>query len=105
MLVGGPRRSELILDGIFLHRPELLQYWDFSIFLQVSFEVSVARCATRDGTSPDPAAVGNERYVHGQRRYLREARPWERATVIVDNTDLAAPMIIDPALANPDPSP
>jgi uridine kinase len=92
----------LILDGIFLHRPELRQSWDFSIFLHVGFDVSVARCAARDGTLPDPSTVANRRYVEGQRRYLREAQPWERATVIVDNTDLAEPVIIEPALVSAD---
>jgi uridine kinase len=86
----------LILDGIFLHRPELHGCWDFSIFLQVGFDVSVPRCARRDGTSPDPSAATNQRYVQGQRQYLHEAKPWEQATVIVDNTDLSAPAVIRP---------
>jgi uridine kinase len=87
----------LILDGIFLHRPELDGSWDFSIFLQVGFGVSLSRCASRGGMSDDPHAPSNRRYVDGQRLYLREARPWERATVVVDNTDLAAPVIVEPA--------
>jgi len=32
------KNSILIFDGIFLHRPELIAYWDFSIFLEVSRE-------------------------------------------------------------------
>jgi uridine kinase len=96
-----PGNAVLVLDGIFLHRPELRELWDFSIFLHVRFAVSVGRCASRDGTSPDPAAAGNQRYVEGQRRYFREARPWQRATVIVDNTDLAAPVVIAPEVVSP----
>jgi uridine kinase len=100
------RRAVLILDGIFLHRPELRASWDFSIFLQVSFDVSVARCSRRDGSSPDPHAASNRRYVEGQRIYLREARPWQHATVILDNTDLAAPAVVSAAaLADLDTSP
>ena len=76
--------AALILDGIFLHRPQLRANWDFSIFLHVSFGVPVARCSRRDGWSPDPHAVGNRRYVEGQRLYLRDALPWEHATVILD---------------------
>jgi uridine kinase len=57
--------SILVIDGIFLHRPELRAYWDASIFLRASFAASVARCAARDGTSPDPTAVTNRRYVEG----------------------------------------
>jgi uridine kinase len=57
--------SILVFDGIFLHRQELRNCWDISIFLEVAFDVSVARCARRDGTSPDPAAAANRRYVEG----------------------------------------
>jgi uridine kinase len=86
----------LVFDGIFLHRSELREQWDFSIFLQVGFDVSVARCASRDGTSPDPFAGVNQRYVEGQRRYFHDARPWRQATVVVDNTNLAEPSIVAP---------
>lgn len=86
----------LIFDGIFLHRPQLREHWEFSIFLHVGFDLAVARSAQRDGTSPDPLAVSNRRYVLGQRLYLHEAKPWQRATVVVDNSDLAAPATIEP---------
>jgi uridine kinase len=86
--------SILLFDGIFLHRPELRGYWDVSIFLDVAFSVSVARCAERDGTSPDPAAVDNYRYVEGQKLYLRTCNPRARATLTIDNNDLSAPFIV-----------
>ncbi len=44
-----------VVDGLFLHRPELAGLWDFTIFLEVPFEVTAARMAERDGSSPDPA--------------------------------------------------
>ncbi len=37
--------AALIIDGIFLHRPELRAYWDLSIFLKVDFAISVPRGA------------------------------------------------------------
>jgi uridine kinase len=86
--------SVLLFDGIFLHRPELLRCWDASIFLRVDFAVSVARCARRDGSSPDPAAPANRRYVEGQRIYLQSCAPEAQATIIVDNNDLSAPMLV-----------
>ena len=86
--------SILLLDGIFLHRPELRAYWDASIFLRVDFAMSAARSATRDGTSPDPSAESNRRYVEGQRIYLSQCTPEKHATMIVDNNDLAAPAVV-----------
>src|SRR5690606_4437599 len=81
----------LVFDGIFLHRPELRSYWDFSIFLQVEEAVSVRRCAQRDGGSPGRFAPENRRYVEGQRLYLRECEPQRHASVVIDNNGIAAP--------------
>jgi hypothetical protein len=36
------------------------------------------------------------------RHYFRHSRPWEHATLIVNNADLAAPFIIDPGVFSPD---
>ena len=86
--------SILLLDGIFLHRPELRAYWDASIFLRVDFAMSAVRSADRDGTSPDPSAESNRRYVEGQRIYLSQCAPEKCATMIIDNNDLAAPVVV-----------
>lgn len=79
----------LVLDGIFLHRPELRELWDRSVFLDVDLEVSIPRGAGRGYGDPDPAAASNQRYVEGQRHYLATCRPRERATWVIDNNVLA----------------
>lgn len=89
-----PPTSVLLLDGIFLHRAELREHWDASIFLHVDFTVSVARNAMRDGSSPDSSAASNHRYVEGQRIYLSRCSPETSATLVIDNNDLAAPFIL-----------
>jgi uridine kinase len=86
--------SILLIDGIFLHRPELLTYWNASVFLRTDFAVSVARCASRDGSSADAAAPSNRRYVEGQRLYLRSCQPETKATIVIDYNDLSAPSIV-----------
>ncbi|HSK24652.1 MAG TPA: hypothetical protein VK906_15810 [Egicoccus sp.] len=87
----------LLVDGIFLHRDELVDFWDLSVWLDVPFEVSVPRGASRGYGDPDPRSPANHRYVEGQRLYLRTCRPHERATFVVDNTDLDAPRLVRPA--------
>lgn len=87
------RPSAVIVDGIFLHRPELRRVWDFSVFLRVDFAVSLVRMAERDGSDPDPDAVSNERYVGGQEIYLRQSSPETHATVVVDNNEIREPRI------------
>jgi uridine kinase len=91
--------SILIVDGLFLHRPELRDVWDDSVFLRVDFAVSVPRGAARGPGygSPDPDAESNRRYVEGNRLYFQEAQPEKWAGVVVDNTDLENPFICTPA--------
>lgn len=91
-----PPGSLLIVDGLFLHCPELCGLWDDSVFLRVPFEVSVPRGAARGPGygSPDPQAESNRRYVEGNRLYFRGADPEGHAGVVVDNADLAAPFFV-----------
>ncbi|MBD7994317.1 hypothetical protein H9639_03275 [Arthrobacter sp. Sa2CUA1] len=98
-LLGGPELaisvpSVILIDGIFLHRPELVQIWDASVFLQVSFTTSFQRMAERDGSDPLPEAAANQRYLQGQLLYLAKCAPFFRATAAVDNNDDAAPSIL-----------
>lgn len=93
-----PRRAGehavLVVDGIFLHRDELREHWDRSVYLAVPFAVSAARMAVRDGADADPEHPRNLRYVEGQRMYHRECDPAQRADVVVDNSDLDAPVVV-----------
>lgn len=84
----------LLFDGIFLHRSELRGYWDYSVFLELGFDVSVPRGAQRGFGSPDPAAPENRRYVAGQKLYFERYNPKRHATVVVDNNDLDAPYFL-----------
>ncbi len=86
-----PRDAVLIVDGIFLHRPELKNLWNWSVWLDVPIDVAYRRLALRDGSDPSPSAVSNARYRQGQELYLKDARPRSEASAIVDNTDLAHP--------------
>ncbi|WP_127472662.1 uridine kinase [Microbacterium sulfonylureivorans] len=89
--VTAPRDAVLVVDGIFLHRPELRALWHWSVWLDVPETVAFARMAIRDGSDPDPAAPANARYREGQEIYVRDARPELAASAIVDNSDLAEP--------------
>jgi uridine kinase len=88
-------QAVVIVDGLFLHRSELCAYWDFSIFLDVDFDISIPRGAARGPGygSPDPSAPSNHRYVEGQRIYIRDVQPTRRASIVVDNNDVRRPTI------------
>ncbi|MCQ1999288.1 nucleoside/nucleotide kinase family protein [Arthrobacter zhaoxinii] len=81
----------VLIDGLFLHREELRHYWDFSVFLDVPFDVTAARMAARDGTGTGPRQAGvltpgKDRYVGGQQLYFAAANPAARADLVLDNS-------------------
>lgn len=83
----------LLMDGIFLLRPVLLPWWDLTIFLQVDFETTALRGIDRDslifGSREEAQQRYGERYIPGQKLYLDEARPMDKADIVLDNNDLS----------------
>ena len=93
-----PKHAILLFDGIFLQRPELFDYWDVRIFLQIDFETSVARAAQRDqylfGTEAQTRERYLKRYVPGQRIYLESVHPAEKADILIDHRDPQNPRML-----------
>ena len=90
-----------MLDGLFLHRDELAGYWDFSVFLHRPLR-GHRRPDGRSGTARIriPAIPNMARYVQGQRLYFAACRPWERADLVIDNSDVARPAVVTPQAAD-----
>ena len=88
----------LLFDGVFLLRPELTGYWDFTIFVEAAFATTLARAERRDaelfGGVEHARHRYERRYIPGQELYLAECRPRERAMVVVDNNDPSNPVIL-----------
>jgi uridine kinase len=85
----------LVFDGIFLHRPELRDVWDLSIFLDAPFAITIPRGAGRGPGygSADLDAASNRRYIEGQRLYLQENDPQSRANLVIDYSDFTRPVV------------
>jgi len=88
----------LLFDGVFLLRSELISYWDFRIFVEASFAVTMARAEQRDvalfGSAEAVKLRYQQRYVPGQQLYFAECRPQERAQIVINNDDPANPLVI-----------
>ena len=90
----------LIMDGIFLFRPELLDYWDIKIFLDVGFDVTLQRAIKRAGDRGDQESeqdiidLYNRRYIPGQKLYFQEAAPQEKADIFINYNDYENPVIL-----------
>ena len=60
--------SILLFDGVFLLRPELAQHWDFTIFLDAAFDVTLTRAEQRDALLSGGVDEVRRRY---EQRYVR----------------------------------
>ncbi|WOH19818.1 uridine kinase [Paenarthrobacter sp. GOM3] len=89
-----PEDALVLVEGMFLHRDELMGQWDYSIFLDVPFTETARRMSIRDGGNSDPEHPSMRRYVGGQRLYFENAEPWSRATRVIDNTRPDEPRLI-----------
>ncbi len=97
-----PERAFVLVEGTFLHRDELRQFWNYSLFLDVPFDIAAQRMADRDALNGTHSAESLPRYIGAQQIYFRQARPWERASLVVDNTDFNEPRVIGAAQADAD---
>ncbi len=94
----------LIVDGVFLLRPELNGFWDVRVFVDIEAEQSLERGVERDLTLEEPTVgalrreqrlrVYRERYLPAEETYLNEVDPIALADIVVDNRDLNAPRLI-----------
>lgn len=82
----------LLVDGVFLQRPELRGLWDLVVHLQVPDEEVLRRAAVRDGT--DSLALYGSRYLPAQRLYEARCAPAQSADVVVDNSDPTRPAVV-----------
>lgn len=91
--------SILIMDGVFLFRPELINYWDIRIFLEVDFKIALSRAVKRKrdidylGSEKEILDKYSQRYVPGQQLYFQEAHPQEKVDIVIDNNDFENPII------------
>lgn len=93
-----PPDAVVLVEGTFLLRDGLAHRWHVAVHLDVPLSEATRRMAAREGRALDDPVW--ERYAGAQRLYTRAAHPRERATVVVDTTDVTAPRVS--ALRRPD---
>lgn len=93
------KNSILIMEGIFLFRPELIDFWDLKIFLDVDFETTLQRALEREteknhiGSKQKIIDRYKKRYIPGQKLYLKEVNPKAKSDIVIDNSDWENPKI------------
>jgi uridine kinase len=89
-----PPDAILLVDGVFLLRPELARYWDYRIFVDVAFETALARALERDGhlgAVETITARYHRRYFPAQQHYLAAVQPRRQAEAVLLNDHPATP--------------
>ena len=90
-----PADAVLLLDGVFLLRPELIGRWDLSIFVCAAFEQILNRARIRDlarlGSTAEVERRFRTRYIPAQELYLATARPADHADIVVHNDEPRRP--------------
>lgn len=93
-----PTDAVLLFDGVFLHRPELLPHWDFTVFVEADFETTIRRAAARDGylfgTENATRHTYLQRYIPGQKLYLSACEPVRAAHIVLRNNSPSDPELI-----------
>lgn len=85
----------ILVDGIFLQRPELYDFWQVKIFVDIDFHTCLERALQRDlhqlGSIETVKRLYNLRYIPAQQIYFERAHPKQRADIIIFNDDIHNP--------------
>lgn len=86
----------VILEGVLLFRPPLLDYIDCKIFLDIPFDEVLLRASKRDVPIYGEAILEKYRkkYIPIQKEYLAKFHPKEISDFIIENTDFKNPRAI-----------
>ena len=91
------RDTILIVEGVFLFRPEIFRFLHVKLFIEVSFENVLQRVLLRDVATLITEAKIRERYekkyIPGQMLYLNEVAPRSIADAVIDNNNFENPRL------------
>lgn len=83
-----PQGSILLLEGIFLQRKEIRQYFDYIVYLDVPKEIRLSRVINRDmyiGNSEDIKSKYERRYFPAEDKYMEEYCPAQNADFVLND--------------------
>jgi uridine kinase len=85
-----PPGAVLVVDGIWLHKPELRDAFDLTIWLAIDRQVALERAIARDAAWMESVDAAHRRYATryfpGETRYLEEVDPESVADLVVDTS-------------------
>lgn len=87
---------------MFVFRPELADYFDTKIFVDIPLSEMRERAIERDVPRFGFGVLKKylTRYIPAQARYLEAVRPFDIADIVIDNTDWHNPYIVKRGATN-----
>lgn len=93
--------SIVIIEGVFLFKPDMIDFFDIKIFIDAERKVIIERMIVRDLAS-DATSLEidsyrtriKQKYMAGQDIYLSESDPKNKADIVIDNNDYKNPIIL-----------
>jgi len=82
-----PVGTTVIIEGVFLQRPELRPYFETVIYLELDKETRLQRISDRDiymGNKEEVALKYEQRYFPAEEKYIEQCNPLALADVIED---------------------
>lgn len=85
----------VLLEGVLLFRPPLIDYLDFKVYLDISSGEMLTRARQRDVPRFGEGILEKfvTRYIPVQQRYMAECDPAGISDIVIDNNDHQAPRI------------
>lgn len=89
--------SVVIVEGVFVFRPELADYFDTKIFVDIPLSEMRERAIERDVPRFGFGVLKKylTRYIPAQTRYLEAVRPFDIADIVINNTDWHNPYVVE----------
>ena len=76
-------RGLAVVEGVYTLRPDLMAFWDLTVFLDVPLELCRARLLARGENTTEEI----DGWQAEERRYLETSRPMERAAIVLGPDD------------------
>ena len=92
----------VIIEGVLLYREPIDKYFDFRIYIDISFEEVIKRAIKRDSAIFGDSVVERYRskYIPIQKLYIETCAPKDISNVVIDNEDYMQPRIIKSEVTN-----
>ncbi|WP_312908832.1 hypothetical protein [Tissierella praeacuta] len=83
-----PQGSILLIEGIFLQRKEIKEYFDYMVYVELPKDIRLSRVINRDtyiGDDKDIKLKYERRYFPAEDKYIKDYCPAENADFVLEN--------------------